>query len=661
MSADRSFDPRLQAYLDDELTGAERAALEAELAADSRLAADLDQLRTVNRLAHDSVPAPLPSGFEARVLAAASRVPLGPWWSFLVPSGRRPFTLLAWGLSTCTAIALIGPIRPMAAPAEEVPPPAAMPTSGMAIPVPAAPAAAPTRSVGGDRVARHADSLDASPGVGAAGTGSGGDGGGNVARWYEESAGVASAIALNGTGGETVTRHAAAASSPSPPSEERPYTSSGTSAPIHAAEEPLHGGETDDQQTFGKYLDYLRGYSPPAGAPWIDVRERYTIAVTDSAGRALPDVEVTIPAVQFAARTDAGGQVAFFPGAHGQQVPRRLEVRAGGSRQNFTRRPEGDTWRLTAQGNQPSRLALDVAFVLDTTGSMAEEINRLRDTIADVAQRVAKLPNQPKLRLGMVLYRDHGDQYLTTNIPLSANLDDFQRALADVSAGGGGDGPEDVNQALCAMCEDLRWAPAPALRMAFLIGDAPPHLDYQEPQYLETTRRAAAMGIKLFTLSSSGSDGSADDDLREYVWRQIALFTRGRFLFITKGGNGPDAGSTVHHVDRQDYTVTALPDLVVRCVSREIDALGKPPTVPPSADLGQPLRRPKAEPMPPTPVIADLPPTMRGFDWRGLLPWLLLVANAGGWYYAWRRSRQPLASSRPMDADLRWRPPSADD
>lgn len=633
MSADRSFDPRLQPYLDQELSTAERAALEADLAGNPDLAADLARLRAVNALARESLLPAMPRGFEARVLQAADRIVVQPWWAFLVPSGRRPFTLLAWGLSACTVLAVVpAPFNVLfPAKSEEAEPP---PMAGSAA----------------DRV----DAASSMPPPMSARAPS-------VTSWSMRSTAPAAGSPATPPPPSVATMDADAAP-PAPRSarvakgiaEAKPSGAVIGAVPVG---DPLRAGETDDNQSFGKYLDYLRKYSPPAGAPWVDVRERYTIVVTDAQGRAVPDAEVRIPSAKFTARTDAGGQAVFFPNASGPQTPHSLEVGVDGAGSPvFTRRPEGDIWRLTTNRGQQDRLTLDVAFVLDTTGSMSEEIERLRETISDVSQRVGKLPNRPRLRLGLVMYRDRNESYVTQTRPFTESVDEFRGYLRDVRAEAGGDEPEDVNAALGAMVDELQWSPAPALRMAFLVGDAPPHLDYQETQYLPVTQRAAAKGIKICAVSTSGGSGDADDDLREYVWRQAALFTRGRFLFITKGG---DAGTTVHHVERQDYTVTALPDLVVQCVARELGALGKAPSLPPTADLGAPLpSRPTARPTPPPPpVLHDEPERPALPNPRLVLIALALLANVAGWWYAWRRSRQPLSPPRPLPDDQRWQPP----
>jgi hypothetical protein len=102
------------------------------------------------------------------------------------------------------------------------------------------------------------------------------------------------------------------------------------------------------------------------------------------------------------------------------------------------------------------------------------------------------------------------------------------------------------------------------VQLIFLVADAPPHLDYaQDYDYADDMVKAAELGIKVFPIASSGLD-----DQGEYIFRQIALFTQGKFIFLTYGPGGQPGDSTTHQVD--DYTVQKLDDLVVRLVEEEL-------------------------------------------------------------------------------------------
>jgi hypothetical protein len=119
--------------------------------------------------------------------------------------------------------------------------------------------------------------------------------------------------------------------------------------------------------------------------------------------------------------------------------------------------------------------ALDLAFVVDTTGSMSSLIagaQRQMITMLDELLRVAAVD----LRLGVVEYRDHVPQDpLTYRVhAFTGDLDAARRTINGLAATGGGDGPESVLDGIWAACQDLAWR-RHARRIAVLVGDSPPH------------------------------------------------------------------------------------------------------------------------------------------------------------------------------------------
>jgi hypothetical protein len=198
---------------------------------------------------------------------------------------------------------------------------------------------------------------------------------------------------------------------------------------------------------------------------------------------------------------------------------------------------------------------------------MADEIAKIQNTIFDVAARIDALPGQPNVRYGMVTYRDRGDQFVTRNFEFTPDVGDFHRNLSTVYADGGGDTPESLNEALHDALHGVEWRGGESVQLVFLIADAPPHLDYpQDYDYAQEMEIAARRGIKIFPIASSGLD-----DQGEYIFRQIAQYTQGRFIFLTYEGptNGGAPGEvTTHHVE--DYSVNNLDDLLVRLVEEEL-------------------------------------------------------------------------------------------
>src|SRR5215470_7595216 len=132
----------------------------------------------------------------------------------------------------------------------------------------------------------------------------------------------------------------------------------------------------------------------------------------------------------------------------------------------------------------PSSTALEMVFVLDTTGSMGGLIDGAKQRIWGIVNEVMQQPSHPAVKIGLVAYRDHGDAYVTQVLPLTNDLDKVYTTLMEYRADGGGDGPENVRRGLADGVRKAGWSkPAPnTAQIVFLVGDAPPHEDYtQEP------------------------------------------------------------------------------------------------------------------------------------------------------------------------------------
>jgi hypothetical protein len=326
----------------------------------------------------------------------------------------------------------------------------------------------------------------------------------------------------------------------------------------------LRAGSVDDNAAFADYLKYRDDFRRLGITVHdVDVSVRHVVTVVDEAGKPLLGAAVTAGAQE--ARTGADGRALLFGDVQGATVrwgdaAAEADFAQDGGREHRITLP---VHRSTA------RAKLDVLFLIDTTGSMGDEIDRLKDSVRSVSERIAALPANADLRLGMTLYRDRGDLFVTRTFDFTGSVDVFKAALAQVQADGGGDTPEDLDAGLHDAVTKPSWRGDDTVKLAFLIADAPPHLDYQNgPDYAADVRVAARRGIKIMPVASSGLD-----DQGEYIFRQLAQITMGRFTFLTYGADGVSPGDhTDHHVS--DYAVLALDDLVVRLVSDELRPLG---------------------------------------------------------------------------------------
>src|SRR5207244_1775467 len=151
---------------------------------------------------------------------------------------------------------------------------------------------------------------------------------------------------------------------------------------------------------------------------------------------------------------------------------------------------------------------------------MSDEIARIKETLLVMTEKVKKLEHPIDLRYGAVLYRDRGDDYITKKIAFTEDVQAFSGALRSIEAGGGGDGPESLNQGLAEAVKLDGWR-ARSAKVIFLIADAPPHLDYaQDTPYWTTMKLAHAHGIRVHAVAASGLD-----PFGSLVFRQIAQYT----------------------------------------------------------------------------------------------------------------------------------------
>lgn len=337
-------------------------------------------------------------------------------------------------------------------------------------------------------------------------------------------------------------------------------------------------GVVDDNASFSDYLAFRQRTQVAHKARDID--ERYLLQVRDAAGRGVPDAEVRIQSTNGSAmwaRTDTAGRVWVSPNAFDSsrastyQVSVRKPGRGGlAQATGFLQRGQKSAVDITLNAGAPQRAQLDLVFLVDATGSMDDEIYKLKATLRTIAQDVARLPAQPDLCFALVSYRDKGDAYLVRSHDFTNDLNAFQGVLNQLQAAGGGDYPEAMNEALVEAVHHLSWRGTGTTRMVFLLADAPPHLDYSGPQYDDSMVAALGKGIKIFGVGASGLDKQG-----EYIQRQIAQYTGGKFVFLTYDqASNPASGpgrETVHDV--QNYSVDSLDRLIVRLVREDLAAL----------------------------------------------------------------------------------------
>lgn len=176
---------------------------------------------------------------------------------------------------------------------------------------------------------------------------------------------------------------------------------------------------------------------------------------------------------------------------------------------------------------------VDVVFVLDTTGSMGGLIQAAKEKIWAIANTLALADPAPDIRMGLIGYRDRSDEYITKSTKLTDDLDAVYSDLMTFTANGGDDTPESVNQALHEAVAKMEWRDSDdTYRVVFLVGDAPPHMDYEnDVKYPESCKLAAEAGIYVNTIQC----GTIPET--EPVWREIAAKAEGRYFRVEQSGS----------------------------------------------------------------------------------------------------------------------------
>jgi len=208
-------------------------------------------------------------------------------------------------------------------------------------------------------------------------------------------------------------------------------------------------------------------------------------------------------------------------------------------------------------GALPSEKIIDLMFVVDTTGSMCDELSYLQTELqAVINESQMMFNNQTQLRTSVNFYRDHGDDYVTRSFPFSENIDTVVSQLQEQDCGGGGDFPEAVTEALTDAIDGHSWSPSAQARIMFLVLDAPPHDNAQSLTQIQSAIESAAeKGIQIIPIASSGLDKDT-----EFFLRSIDIATNGTYVFLTDHSG---IGESHLKASVGEFEVRPLNDLMV--------------------------------------------------------------------------------------------------
>lgn len=331
----------------------------------------------------------------------------------------------------------------------------------------------------------------------------------------------------------------------------------------------ITAGEWNDLANWWSWqrLGQYRAYSSDFDKWKINTADRVSVRVGTPDNSPAYDAEVKLYQgynLVYTARTNQDGMAELFVSltgnAQNNAVNRQalsLQINGVDFQNSVKLMANGINYFTTAANRSSNRTEL--AFLVDATGSMSDELNFLKEDLRDVIRRIKVANGNLDVATATVFYRDEGDDYVTRHSGFANDVSTTVDFIRRQSAHGGGDFPEAVHSALRVAVNDLQWSAHARTRIAFLLLDAPPHEDRQVMnEYRELVMSAAAKGIRIVPVTASGVDKAT-----EFLMRQTAIATNGTYVFITN-----DSGIGNDHIEATvgDYEVEFLNDLLVRLV-----------------------------------------------------------------------------------------------
>lgn len=295
----------------------------------------------------------------------------------------------------------------------------------------------------------------------------------------------------------------------------------------------------------------------------INTRNRYTVQLTNQDGYPIVSQQVNLVDKKgntlFQAVTDNTGKAELWANLLiGKEKNDNFLICV--NNKNYPAKPWAEGLNtIVLEEECGASDAVDVVFVFDATGSMGDELNYLQAEMRDVIERAKDATGGLAIRTGAVVYRDHGDAYLTRLSRLTEDIKTTQAFIDKQHADGGGDFPEAVPEALMAAVNTAGWDVNARARIAFLVLDAPCHEGQETIDLLhEQILNAAAYGIRIVPVVCSGLDASG-----ELLMRSIALATNGTAFFLTD-----DSGIGNPHLKPTTDTLNVehLNDMLVRTI-----------------------------------------------------------------------------------------------
>jgi len=334
-------------------------------------------------------------------------------------------------------------------------------------------------------------------------------------------------------------------------------------------------GEWNDLQHWPFWSQLMLGseYADKSDYWQFYTNNRIAVQVSDKSGRLLAGIPVKLMrgnATVWQTKTDNHGMANCWMGLFQKEQANARILQLSIDGQLMDSQPVVCQWDSISQAvavnrfmiDTPSTTVLaqaDIAFVVDATGSMGDEINFLKSDLVDIINKAQTVNPEITMRTAALFYRDEGDEYLTRHSGFTTQLDETAKFVSEQKADGGNDYPEAVHTALERMLQDLAWEPQARTRMAFMLLDAPAHHETDVIRSLQQSIESCAkQGIRLIPVAASGVDKNT-----EFMLRFFAIATGGTYVFLTN-----DSGVGNDHIAATvgDYEVENLNNLIIRLI-----------------------------------------------------------------------------------------------
>lgn len=335
----------------------------------------------------------------------------------------------------------------------------------------------------------------------------------------------------------------------------------------------LTAGQWNDNKNWPFFTNLVNAGTISFPSYGIDPRNRIQVTVTDETGNTLKGEQVNLYSegdeLIWSAKSNSGGIAYLFYSE--SRIPGYVEV--NGEREDVITGDMGydgdntdDQQGTVPVANESEEITivteaaaenseeLQVMFIVDTTGSMGDELSYLQMDFTLIAADTA----DENITYSVNFYRDHGDEYVTKTNGFMADVGFVQTLINTEYAAGGGDEPEAVADILEeTISNNGEWKPN-SNKVCFLIFDAPPH-EGTEQQIIEAVRTAAEKGIHMVPVVASNADRNT-----ELFGRALAICTDGEYVFLTD-----DSGVGLSHLEPiiGDYKVELLHDIIVRIIN----------------------------------------------------------------------------------------------